>query len=358
MEDIRPWLEALVAAKGSDLHMKVGSPPRVRVDGRLNALDAEPLDSGALNRVLDAIVRPDLADEFKRIGEIDFAYSLAGVGRFRVNAFRQRGTVGLVLRRVQIGAMSAGDLGLPPVITRLAEEPRGLVLVTGPTGSGKTTTLAAMIDHINRTKAVHIVTIEDPIEVLHADNVGMINQREVRVDTRDFPTAVRAAMRQDPDVVLIGEMRDTETVAAALAAAETGHFVLSTLHTTDAAETVNRCIDFFPPFQQRQVRLSLAASLRGVVSQRLVPRSDGEGRVAVLEVLVGTGRTAEAIADPERTSELNSLIEEGGFYGMQTFDQHLIALFRDGLVALDDAVSASSNPHDFRLALRNHGLVA
>jgi twitching motility protein PilT len=186
----------------------------------------------------------------------------------------------------------------------------------------------------------------------------MINQREVRVDTRDFPTAVRAAMRQDPDVVLIGEMRDTETVAAALAAAETGHFVLSTLHTTDAAETVNRCIDFFPPFQQRQIRLSLAASLRGVVSQRLVRKADGEGRVAVLEVLVGTGRTAEAIADPERTSELNSLIEEGGFYGMQTFDQHLIALFRDGLVALDDAVSASSNPHDFRLALRNHGLVA
>jgi twitching motility protein PilT len=358
MEDIKPWLEALVAANGSDLHMKVGSPPRIRVDGRLSALDAPPLDSAILNRVVDTIVRADLAEEFKRIGEIDFAYSLAGVGRFRVNAFRQRGSVGLVLRRVQIGAMSAADLGLPPVITRLAEEPRGLVLVTGPTGSGKTTTLAAMIDHINQTKAVHVVTIEDPIEVLHADKLGMINQREVRVDTRDFPTAVRAAMRQDPDVVLIGEMRDTETVAAGLAAAETGHFVLSTLHTTDAAETVNRCIDFFPPFQQRQVRLGLAASLRGVVSQRLVRRADGKGRVAVLEVLVGTGRTAEAIADPDRTSELPALIEEGGFYGMQTFDQHLIALFRDGLVALDDAVAASSNPHDFRLALRNHGLVA
>jgi twitching motility protein PilT len=358
MEDIRPWLEALVAANGSDLHMKAGSPPRIRVDGNLNGLEAPPLAPDAINRIVEAIVRPDLAEDFKRIGEIDFAYSLPGVGRFRVNAFRQRGSVGLVLRRVQIGAVSAPDLGLPPVITRLAEEPRGLVLVTGPTGSGKTTTLAAMIDHINTNKAVHVVTIEDPIEVLHADKLGMINQREVRVDTRDFPTAVRAAMRQDPDVVLIGEMRDTETVAAALSAAETGHFVLSTLHTTDAAETVNRCIDFFPPFQQRQVRLSLAGSLRGVVSQRLVRRKDGEGRVAVLEVLVGTGRTAEAIADPERTNELHALIEEGGFYGMQTFDQHLIALFRDGLVTLDDAVAASSNPHDFRLSLRNHGLVA
>jgi twitching motility protein PilT len=357
MDNIRGWLQELVDAKGSDLHLKAGSPPRVRVDGRLSRLEAEPLSPETLSNLLEEIVRPDLVDEFHQRGEVDFAYSASGVGRFRVAAFRQRGTVGMVLRRVQIGAMSAAELGLPAVITRLAEEPRGIVLVTGPTGSGKTTTLAAMIDHINTTRATHIVTIEDPIEVLHKDKLGMINQREVRVDTSDFPSAVRAAMRQDPDGVLVGEMRDTETVAAGLAAAETGHFVLSTLHTTDAAETVNRVIDFFPPFQQRQIRLTLAASLRGVISQRLVPRADGGGRVAVLEVMVNTGRTAEAISDPDRTSELTTLIAEGGFYGMQTFDQHLVGLFRDGLVGLEDAIEASSNPHDFRLALRNQGLV-
>jgi twitching motility protein PilT len=230
--------------------------------------------------------------------------------------------------------------------------------VTGPTGSGKTTTLAAMIDHVNATREVHIVTIEDPIEVLHSDKLAMVNQREVRVDTADFASAMRAAMRQDPDVILVGEMRDAETVKAALAAAETGHFVLSTLHTTDAAETVNRCVDFFPPFQQKQVRLGLAASLRGIICQRLTARSDLPGRVAVLEVMVNTGRTAEAIADPERTSELHSIIAEGGFYGMQTFDQHLVELYRDGVVTLEDAMLIASNPHDFRIALRNQGLVA
>ena len=221
--------------------------------------------------------------------------------------------------------MSIAELGLPPVIARLAENPRGLVLVTGPTDSGKTTTLAAMIDHVNANRAVHIVTIEDPIEVLHADKLGMVNQREVRVDTDDFTIAMRAAMRQDPDVILVGEIRDAETLKNALAAAETGHLVLSTLHTTDAAETVNRCIDLFPPFQQRQVRLSLAAALRGIVGQRLVRRSGDGGRIAVLEVMVNTGRTAEAIADPERTGDLTAIMAERGFYGMQTFDQHLIA---------------------------------
>ena len=253
--------------------------------------------------------------------------------------------------------MSIGELGLPPVIARLAEQPRGLVLVTGPTGSGKTTTLAAMIDHVNANRAVHIVTIEDPIEVLHADKLAMVNQREVRVDTGDFTVAMRAAMRQDPDVILVGEIRDAETLKNALAAAETGHLVLSTLHTTDAAETVNRCIDLFPPFQQRQVRLSLAAALRGIVAQRLVRRADQEGRIAVLEVLVNTGRTAEAIADPDRTGDLAAIIADGAFYGMQTFDQHLVELFRGGVVALEDAISTASNPHDFRIALRNQGLV-
>jgi twitching motility protein PilT len=352
------WLQALVAARGSDLHLKVGSNPRMRVDGRLVPVDGPAITPEMAEDLLREVIRPDLYDEFQRRNEADFAYSLRGVGRFRVNAFRQRGTVGMVLRRVQEGAMSLDTLALPPVIARLAEEPRGLVLVTGPTGSGKTTTLAAMIDHVNAGRPVHIVTIEDPIEVLHADKQGIVNQREVRVDTEDFAVAMRAAMRQDPDVILVGEIRDAETLKAALAAAETGHLVLSTLHTTDAAETVNRCIDLFPPFQQRQVRLSLAGALRGVIGQRLVRRASDGGRVAVLEVLVNTGRTAEAIADPERTGDLTAIMEDSAFYGMQTFDQHLLALYRDGVVTLEDALSVASDPHDLRVAMRNQGLVA
>ena len=358
MASIRPWLEALVASQGSDLHLKVGSPPQIRVDGRLHRLDEPVITSEVTEELLREVIRPELHGEFQQTSEADFAYSLAGVGRFRVNAFRQRGSVGMVLRRVQVGAISVEELALPPVIARLAEEPRGLVLVTGPTGSGKTTTLAAMIDHVNTGRPAHILTIEDPIEVLHADKLGIVNQREVRVDTEDFATAMRAAMRQDPDVILVGEIRDAETLKAALSAAETGHLVLSTLHTTDAPETVNRCIDLFPPFQQRQVRLSLAGALRGIVAQRLVKRADEDGRVAVLEVMVNTGRTAEAIADENRTNELSEIIADGAFYGMQTFDQHLTDLYRDGVVALDDAVSIASKPHDFRVALRNQGLVA
>ncbi|HET6751496.1 MAG TPA: PilT/PilU family type 4a pilus ATPase, partial [Actinomycetes bacterium] len=339
------WLEALVDVKGSDLHLKVGSPPRMRVDGRLVVIEGSILTPEMAEGLLREVIRPELYDEFQRSNEADFAYSLSGVGRFRVNAFRQRGSVGMVLRRVQAGAMSIGELGLPPVIARLAEHPRGLVLVTGPTGSGKTTTLAAMIDHVNANNAVHIVTIEDPIEVLHADKLGMVSQREVRVDTEDFTIAMRAAMRQDPDVILVGEIRDAETLKTALAAAETGHLVLSTLHTADAAETVNRCIGLFPPYQQRQVRLSLATALRGIVGQRLVRRTGDGGRVAVLEVMVNTGRTAEAIADAERTGDLTSIMAESGFYGMQTFDQHLIALYRDGVIELEDALGVASSPH-------------
>jgi twitching motility protein PilT len=352
------WLEALVAASGSDLHLKVGSPPRMRVDGRLVVVEGPTITPDMAENLLREVIRPDLYEQFQQRNEADFGYSLSGVGRFRVNAFRQRGSIGMVLRRVQAGTLSIDALGLPPVIARLAEQPRGLVLVTGPTGSGKTTTLAAMIDHVNANSPVHIVTIEDPIEVLHADKVGMVNQREVRVDTEDFTVAMRAAMRQDPDVILVGEVRDSETLKTALAAAETGHLVLSTLHTTDVAETVNRCIDMFPPFQQRQVRLSLAAALRGIIGQRLVKRAGDSGRIAVLEVMVNTGRTAEAIADPDRTGELTSIMAESGFYGMQTFDQHLVALFRDGVIELDDALSVASSPHDLQVALRNQGLVA
>jgi twitching motility protein PilT len=260
-----------------------------------------------------------------------------------------------VLRRIRVGSASIDELGLPQVVLDLASAPRGLVLVTGPTGTGKTTTLAAMIDHINATKPVHILTIEDPIEVLHPHKMASINQREIGVDTDSYIVAMRAAMRQDPDVILIGEMRDTETVFAALAAAETGHLVLSTLHTTDAVETVNRIVDFFPPFQQHQVRVTLASVLRGVVCQRLVARVGG-GRVPVCETLVNNGRVAERIMSPETTEEIHEIIDEGGFYGMQTFETSLLHLVQRGLVSIEDALEAASNSHDMNLLLQQAGL--
>ena len=353
-----PYLRALSEVGGSDLHIKVGSPPRVRIDGRLRKLQAPVLSPTDTEHMVNEVLRADLVDDFARTHEADFAYSVPGLGRFRVNAFHSRGSAGLVFRRVSVGAIALDELGLPPVISALAMEPRGLVLITGPTGSGKTTTLAGMIDQINNNREVHIVTIEDPIEVLHFDKLSMINQREVRQDTADFVVALRAAMRQDPDVILVGEMRDHETVKAALAASETGHFVMSTLHTTDATETISRIIDFFPPHEQKQVRLSLAGALRGIICQRLVPRADGQGRCVAMEVCVATGRVAEAIADPDKTGTIEELIKEGSYYGMQTFDQHLVALIRDGVITLEAAMASSTNPHDLTVELRRLGLVA
>jgi twitching motility protein PilT len=353
-----PLLTVLVEVHGSDLHLKVGSPPRIRVDGRLRRIQADPLTPQDTEAMIAEMLPPPLIESFARTHEADFAYSVAGVGRFRVNAFRQRGTAGLVLRRVAIGATPLRELGLPEVVGSLALEPRGLVLVTGPTGSGKTTTLAAMIDQVNEHREAHIVTIEDPIEVIHADKLSMINQREVPSDSRSFTAALRAAMRQDPDVILVGEMRDPETVQSALKAAETGHLVLSTLHTANATETISRIVDFFPPHEQKQVRLSLAGSLRGIIGQRLVPRADGPGRVVVMEIAVATGRIGEAIADPDRTAEIAEMIKEGGYYGMQTFDQHLVQLVTGGTVSIEEARHAASNPHDLQVELRRLGLVA
>ncbi|MCG2800139.1 MAG: type IV pilus twitching motility protein PilT [Cellulomonas sp.] len=356
-QSVIPLLHALVSAGGSDLHCKVGSVPRVRVDGRLRRLQAPELRAVDTERMLEEVIPDEMIEAFRRGREADFAYSLPGVGRFRVNAFQARGAFGLVFRVVSIGAKSLAELGLPEVVGELALEPRGMVLVTGPTGSGKTTTMASMVDLINTYREVNIVTIEDPIEVLHSDKKAIISQREVRQDTADFGVALRAAMRQDPDVIMVGEMRDLETVRAALSAAETGHLVLSTLHTIDAAETINRIVDFFPPHEQKQVRIQLAQALRGIVSQRLVRRSDGAGRCPAIEVLVNTGRTAEAILDPTNAPPLVDLIKDGDFYKMQTFDQHLFALVRDAEITYEEAMTASSNPHDLTVELRAVGIV-
>ncbi len=358
MRDVDALLRLLAERQGSDLHLKVGSPPLMRMDGVLSRIEGEekllPDETEALARKL---MPEDRWEDFQRRNEADLAYGLKGVARFRVNVFRQRGSVSVVLRLVRIGSPTLAELGLPPVVHTLADEARGLVLVTGPTGSGKTTTLSAMIDHINATRPSHIVTIEDPIEVIHPDQMAAVNQREVGVDTESFVTAMRAAMRQDPDVILIGEMRDAETVQAALAAAETGHLVLSTLHTIDAAETVNRIVDFFPPYQQQQVRVTLAGALRGVLCQRLLPRAGG-GRVPALEIMISNGRIAERILEPNRTQEIEEVVAEGGYYGMQTFDQNLVDLVKYGKVTAEDAVAAASNRHDFELALQQAGVEA
>ncbi|MDP9298745.1 MAG: PilT/PilU family type 4a pilus ATPase [Actinomycetota bacterium] len=355
VEEFNGWLAGLVASEGSDLHVKVGSAPMIRLPEGLHRLDRSSLTAVETQDIADGIVPADRSERFEAAGEVDFAYSVPNVGRFRVNVFRQRGSVSMVLRKLRFGGPSFEEIGLPDSVRQIADEERGLILVTGPTGSGKTTTLAAMIAYINETKPVHIVTIEDPIEVLHKDAMASINQREIGNDTQDFHVALRAALRQDPDVILIGEMRDTETVRAAIAAAETGHLVLSTLHTVDATETVNRVIDFFPPYQQKQIRLALAGTLRGIVCQRLVPTVDG-GRTPALEILVNNGRIAERIVDPDRTSEIKDVIAEGVFYGMCTFDQFLLTLLQEGRVTVESAMKAVSNQHDFQLAMQQAGL--
>ncbi|MFO7243646.1 MAG: PilT/PilU family type 4a pilus ATPase [Actinomycetes bacterium] len=353
-----PLLHALASTGGSDLHCKVGSPPRIRVDGRLRKLQMPPLRAEDTRNMVAQVLPEDLVAQFRDTHEADFAFSLAGVGRFRVNAYVARGTEALVFRRVAVGAQPMHELGIPDVVSDLALEPRGLVLVTGPTGSGKTTTLASMVDLINSTREVNIITIEDPIEVLHHDKKAIISQREVRSDTLDFPSALRGAMRQDPDVILIGEMRDIETVRAALTAAETGHLVLATLHTVDAQDSINRIVDFFTPHEQAQVRATLAQTLRGIVSQRLVRAADGKGRHLVAEVLVVNGRVAEAIVDPMSQPPIIDLITEGEFYKMQTFDQHLFQLVSQGAVTYEDAIAIASRPHDLAVTLRNAGVIA
>ena len=357
MFEIDAALRYIVENDGSDLHVKVGSPPMGRIHGKLDPIPGgEDLTPEDTENALQTILREGrVREEFLEVGEADFGYAIRGLSRFRVNAFRQRGSVSIACRAIPYDIRSIEELGLPPVVRTLAEEPRGIILVTGTTGSGKSTTLAAMIDHINSNRSRHVVTLEDPIEYLHRDKSSIINQREVGTDTESFARAMRRVLRQDPDVILIGEMRDEETVRTALSAAETGHLVLSTVHTLDATETINRIIDFFPPHLQHQARVMLAATLRGAIAQRLVPNAAGDGRIPVSEVLVVTGRVKDLILNPDETGKISQVISEGSFYGMRTFDQALLAYVMEGQISEDVAMETASNPHDFKLMLSARG---
>ena len=357
----RFWIEDLIAVLkrtgASDLHLKVGAAPIIRLHGQLAPLDGyeelERADTlGLLHQMLQDAVR---LERLHRTGAVDFAFDSAHDMRLRVNAFQERGAIAIACRPIPLFVHQFDELNLPPVLEEIADEERGLIIVTGTTGSGKSTTLAAMIDWINERKAKHIVTIEDPIEYLQRDKQSTIAQREVGRDTPSFHEALRYVLRQDPDVILIGEMRDEETVRTALTAAQTGHLVLSTLHTLDAPETINRIIDFFPPHMQSQVRSMLAGTLRAIISQRLVPTSDGQGRVPACEVLRGSARVQAMLLDPRELANLHDAIADGSYYGMQTFDQALLHWVQEGKVSLEDALPLASRPHDFRLLLESGG---
>ena len=361
MFDLHEALSYVVQQEGSDLHVKVPARPMARFRGQLEPLPhSDPLAPADTERVLRQMLadHSDKMAAFDSQNEIDFSYTVDGLARFRVNAFRQRGSVSIVARVIPFTVKTIDELGLPQAIESIADEERGLILLTGTTGSGKSTTLAAIINHINNTMARHIVTIEDPIEYLHRDKKSIINQREVGMDTESFGRAMRRVLRQDPDVILIGEMRDEETVRTALSAAETGHLVLSTVHTLDAAESVNRIIDFFQPHEQSQARAMLAGTLRAVVSQRLVRTADHTGRVAVCEILRMTGRARDMILDPDQTDRLREVIAEGEYYGMQTFDQALLSHYQAGRVSMEDALRVASSPHDFKLLVAGEGRTA
>ena len=357
MFEIDAALMRVIETDGSDLHLKVPSRPIIRRHGKLEAIpDSDPLRPEDTERTLFHMLTDEAKlESFRGEREVDFSYSIPGVARFRVNSFVQRGSVSIVCRAIPFQIKTAQELLLPDVIDTIADEERGLILLTGTTGSGKSTTLAAMINHINTNYAKHIVTIEDPVEFLHRDRQSIINQREVGEDTASFARALRRVLRQDPDVILIGEMRDEETVRTALSAAETGHLVLSTIHTVDATESVNRIIDFFPQAEQPQARAMLAGTLKAAISQRLVPTPDRQGRVATCEILRMTGRVRDMIMNPDETGKLPEVVSEGAYYGMQTFDQALLYHVQAGRVAMDDALKAATHPHDFKLLVSSDG---
>ncbi|HUE85365.1 MAG TPA: type IV pilus twitching motility protein PilT [Vicinamibacterales bacterium] len=352
--DITTLLRRAVELGASDLHLKVGSFPMARVHGHLQPVgDDQKLNHDDLVDMAASVMPAAHREKFRDAQEVDLAYSVPGLGRFRCNVFQQRGTIGMVLRVIPITIKSVDELGLPAVLKKITAEERGLVLVTGTTGSGKSTTLAAMIDYINRTRSSHIITIEDPIEYLHRDNQSIVNQREIGVDTRSFALALRSALRQDPDVILVGEMRDMETIETALHAAETGHLVFSTLHTLDATETINRIISVFPPHQQKQIRIQLAAVLKSAIAQRLIPSIEGGSRLPAVEVLVATAFIRDAIVDRDKTHLIQGAIAQGtSQYGMQTFDQSIFGHYSQGLITLDEALRWATNVDEFKLRVQ------
>jgi twitching motility protein PilT len=356
--DLEELLQYLMEMRGSDLYVKVGAPPHVRIDGRLQPAPFPPVDVAQTEALAEQIVPKNRLAELEERGDLDYAMGISGVGRFRVHLYRQRGSLAIVFRRVVPGIPSWERLGLPAIVEKLAGEQSGLILVTGPAGSGKTTTVNALIDHVNEHRAANIITIEDPVEYLHTDKQSIISQREVGTDTRDAADAVRRALRQGPDVLVVSELTDLETIEAVLAAASTGHLVFATLPTQTATETVMRMIDFYPPHHHKQARHLLASCLRAVISQRLLDRADGKGRTAAVEVLVNTPKVYDCIVDADRHAALDRILAEGEYHGMQTFDQALFTLFKDGMVSLRDALSVASQPEDLRIALQQAGLAS
>jgi twitching motility protein PilT len=350
---IADLLRIMVGKGASDIHLQAGAPPHLRVDGDLQVHEGvPPLTPEQTEQIAMAMMSESQRDLFRHRHEVDFAFNIPNVARFRCNVLRQRGSVGVVMRVIRDAIPSFESLGLPTsVVTEFSSQPRGLVLVTGPTGSGKTTTLAAMVDFVNRRFARNIITIEDPIEILHRNHKSLVIQREIGLDTSDFVGALKYAMRQDPDVIMVGEMRDKETVEAAISAAQTGHLVFSTLHTLDTIRTVNRIIDFFPPHERDQIRILLAESLLGILSQRLLPRADGPGRVLSVEVLVNTPLIRDYIKDEEKTPLIKEALMQDNLRGMQTFDQHLVELYLAGRITLEDATYMATSPHEFRLMI-------
>ena len=351
--ELNEILTIAVKAKGSDIHIKSGLPPVVRINGKLHPIpNAQRLSAETVNTMAYGMMNERQKGIFEDQYEVDLAYGVAGLGRFRVSVYRQRGSISMVFRAIPVTVPTLETLNLPPVLKKICAEERGLVLVTGTTGSGKSTTLAAMIDYINERRSSNIITIEDPVEYLHKDKKSIISQREVGLDTLSFSSALRSSLRQDPDVILVGEMRDLETIETAVNAAETGHLVMSTLHTLDAAETINRIISVFPPFHQRQVRMQLSGVIKGVISQRLVPRMDGKGRVPAVEVMLGTARIRDCIDDKEKTKQIPEAIGQGFVtYGMQSFDQSLMQLYTKKFISYEEALRQSSNPDDFALKI-------
>jgi len=349
---VNDLLKAMIAQRASDIHIHAGAPPYMRIDGELVPFNLRPLTPADTEMITNSFLNDRQRELFLQRNELDFAYTIPGLARFRANIFRQRGSVGAVLRVVSESVPSFEALGLPPEVMRnFAQQKRGLVIVTGPTGSGKSTTLGAMIHYINENFAYNVITIEDPIEFLHKHRKSLVIQREIGLDTNGFHEALRYCMRQNPDVIMIGEMRDKETISAAITAAQTGHLVLTTLHTLDSIRTINRMIDYFPPHERQQIRILLADSLVGILSQRLIPRKDGGGRALALEVLVATPLIKEYVRDEQKTNLIKDAMAEDNLRGMRTFDQNLVELYGKGTITLEDATSTATSPHEFKLML-------